>query len=126
MKDTLGLQILGIYKIPCGRGKRYIGQTGHTTEVIYTDHKGGLQLGNMIKIRDGQEGAEMTWKRVDFAHHPLFPILIDLISGFSSPKSGLRAGGGTTRNRQVPRPCGRGGERFTEPTIPHTPLPRHL
>jgi predicted GIY-YIG superfamily endonuclease len=39
VKDNLGLKVPGVYRIPCERGKVYVGQTGRSTEARCKEHE---------------------------------------------------------------------------------------
>lgn len=56
VKDTLGLNILGVYNIPCLCGHLYIGQTGRTVTIREIEHKRHLPLGNTEKSAIAQHG----------------------------------------------------------------------
>jgi hypothetical protein len=44
VKDVLGLQILGVYRIPCECGKIYIGQTGRSIEARFKEYMRHIRL----------------------------------------------------------------------------------
>lgn len=57
VKDLLGLNVPGIYKIPCSCGLSYIlGQTGKTVAIRENEHQCHLRIGNMDKLALAQHG----------------------------------------------------------------------
>jgi hypothetical protein len=48
-KDPVGLKTPGVYQVPCGCGKVYIGETGRTIETRLKEHKRHLRLGQPEK-----------------------------------------------------------------------------
>jgi hypothetical protein len=48
-KDPIGLKTPGVYRVPCGCGKSYIGETGRTIETRLKEHRRHLRLGQLEK-----------------------------------------------------------------------------
>jgi hypothetical protein len=44
VKDDLGLNVPGVYRIPCERGKVYVGQTGKSIETRCKEHRRHIRL----------------------------------------------------------------------------------
>jgi hypothetical protein len=44
VKDDLGLNVPGMYRIPCKCGKVYVGQTGRSIETRCKEHRGDICL----------------------------------------------------------------------------------
>lgn len=49
LKDLLGLRVPGVYKVPCGCGANYIGQTGWLVSIRIIEHKHHARLGQTEK-----------------------------------------------------------------------------
>ncbi|XP_046382358.1 uncharacterized protein LOC124153306 [Ischnura elegans] len=48
-KDPRGLKISGVYRVPCGCGKVYVGETARTIETRLKEHRRHLRLGQPEK-----------------------------------------------------------------------------
>lgn len=49
VKDPLGLDVPGVYKVPCRCGACYVGQTGRTINFRVSEHCRPVRLGNTEK-----------------------------------------------------------------------------
>jgi hypothetical protein len=64
-RTSVGLNVPGIYRIPCECGKVYVGQTGRTIEIRCKEHKRHIRLGQPDKSAVAEHSIE-AGHNVDF------------------------------------------------------------